>query len=247
MIKIKVYDATTRILHWLFAALFVGAYSLASLYDDESPNFSYHMLAGILLVTVSLLRLIWGLVGTKYARIINFPLSPVSLLEYFKNILTGSKIRHNGQNPASAWAAIIMWFSALLLGFSGYMMVNGSAKEFYEEVHELFANIFLITAILHISGVIFHSLKFRDQIAFSMITGNKTVDLPEEPVKTRWKSAVALLALFLGFTSVLYRGYDQNTQSLTLFGRVYSLGEHEDDSEEGRENNNGEAKEDDDD
>ena len=47
MKKISVYDLPTRFFHWLFASLFIAAFAIAKTVDDESPLFSYHMLAGL--------------------------------------------------------------------------------------------------------------------------------------------------------------------------------------------------------
>ena len=54
MNKTKVYDAPTRLFHWLFAGLFLGAFAIAKLTDDESAFFSQHMLLGMLLTALTL-------------------------------------------------------------------------------------------------------------------------------------------------------------------------------------------------
>ncbi|HJS35549.1 MAG TPA: cytochrome b/b6 domain-containing protein, partial [Pseudoxanthomonas sp.] len=56
----RIYDLPTRVFHWTFASLFVFAYAVGSTFDDDSPRFVLHMLAGGLLATAVLLRLLWG-------------------------------------------------------------------------------------------------------------------------------------------------------------------------------------------
>ena len=75
-----IYDLPTRIFHWLFAGLFIAAFLIAKTVDDESPAFSYHMLAGLLLTLIVLLRILWGFVGTKHSRFASFALYPKDLL-----------------------------------------------------------------------------------------------------------------------------------------------------------------------
>lgn len=64
----KVYDLPTRIFHWLFAATFVGAFFIAKVIDDDSPSYVFHMLLGLVLVLTVALRVVWGVVGSRYAR-----------------------------------------------------------------------------------------------------------------------------------------------------------------------------------
>ncbi len=156
-----VYDLPTRIFHWLFAGLFVTAFLIAKTVDDESPTFSYHMLAGLLLGFTVLLRILWGVVGTKYSKFSSFALHPKSLVAYFSGILSGDKRRWAGHNPASSWATIAMLCFALGLGLTGYLMASGQ-KETFEDFHELLANGFLVTVLMHIAGVVLHALRRRD-------------------------------------------------------------------------------------
>ena len=91
--KTLIYDLPTRIFHWSFAALFIAAFAITKLVKGDSPQFPLHMLAGLTLGVAVLLRVIWGLIGTRHARFADFDLKPSSLLAYFKGILARSKAR----------------------------------------------------------------------------------------------------------------------------------------------------------
>ena len=58
MENVKAYDLPVRIFHWVFALLFVLYFSIGSLIEDDSTIFAYHMLSGILMVTIVLLRIV---------------------------------------------------------------------------------------------------------------------------------------------------------------------------------------------
>ena len=165
MKKQLIYDLPTRVLHWLFAGLFLSAFCISNIFDDESPIFSYHMLIGLILVFVVVLRLIWGLFGTKYARFSGFSLNPIELLRYFQGILTGSKKRWSGHNPATSWAAIIMILLASGLGITGFLMTSGTNRDSIKDIHELLANGFIIIVIFHIAGIIIHSIRHQETSA----------------------------------------------------------------------------------
>ena len=106
MRQILVYDLPTRLFHWLFAGFFITAFAVANLVDDDSTRFSLHMLAGLGMVFVVVLRLVWSAVGTRHARLGDLVLSPGQLVAYFRGLFSGDARRWAGHNPASSWAAV---------------------------------------------------------------------------------------------------------------------------------------------
>ncbi len=244
MNKQIIYDYPTRIFHWLFAALFVVAFMIAKSIDDDNPVFTYHMLAGLLLSGLVTLRIIWGFIGTRYARFTSFVLRPSELLEYLKGVLTGDKKRWTGHNPASSWATLVMLVSALLLGATGFLMTTGS-KETFEDIHEIFANIFLVTVLLHIAGVLLHALRLKDGIFFTMFNGKKEkIDNMQTITSQKPIAALSLMIIMGIFTGYLIKNYNETNGELNLFGKVLTLGENEEENDV--KDNAGAEKEDDD-
>lgn len=228
-----IYDMPTRIFHWLFAGLFVVAFLIAKTVDDDSPVFSYHMLAGILLAFTVSLRIVWGFLGTKHSRFSSFALHPKDLLAYFAGILSGDKKKWSGHNPASSWAALAMFALALGLGATGYLMASGQ-KETFEDVHELLANGFLVVVLMHIAGVMLHAFRHQDGIALTMIDGAKSEVSPAETISnSRPMIALLFVGLVATFAVHLANNFDSQKQTLNFFGTVLELGE-------GEENNDGE-------
>ena len=227
-----IYDLPTRLFHWIFAGLFIGAFVIAKTIDDESVVFSYHMLAGLLLFFTVALRLLWGLVGSRYSRFDSFALHPKDLISYFMGIFAGDKRKWAGHNPASSWASLVMFALALGLGITGYLMASGQ-KEELEDIHELLANGFLVVVLMHVAGVVLHAFRHRDGIAMSMIDGAK-VETPqvEGIVKPRIVVAFVFVCLVAGFAFYLIKNFDGQTQSLKIFGSSLQLGEGEQELEQ---------------
>lgn len=224
-----VYDLPTRFFHWLFAGLFLIGFTISKTVDDDSPWFSYHMLAGLALGFLVLLRVIWGFLGTKHAKFSDFALNPKELIGYFKGILSGEKRLWSGHNPASSWAAIVMMSLALGLAITGYLMTSGPNKDTFEDIHELFANGFIVVVVLHIAGIILHTIRYHEMIGLSMIDGKKA-DVPQGQAISSAKPAVGVLflGLFVVFGIYLFKNYDSHNQSLQFLGTTLQLGENED-------------------
>lgn len=226
---ITVYDSPTRLFHWLFAGLFITAFTIANMVDDDSVRFSLHMLAGLGMVFVVALRLLWAMVGTRHARFGDLSLSPSQLVAYFKGMFAKGGRRWSGHNPASSWAAVAMVGLAIGLGTTGILMASGWKTGAVKELHELMANAFLIVVLLHVGGVLAHMLRHRDRLGASMVTGRKQAIADDQaPVHSRPIAGAIFLALFLLFMGGLRQGYDAQARTLELFGKTLQLGEHED-------------------
>lgn len=237
----RAYDLPVRIFHWLFAVLFTTSFTIANIIDDESVIFVYHMLSGILMTFMIILRFVWGVAGSKTSRFSSFRLNPAELLSYFRSMVSDKSKRYLGHNPASSYAAVFMMGMALGLGFTGLMMVLKVNKHFFEELHELLANGFFVMVILHIAGAVFHQMKHRDGLIFSMLTGKKEKIEDQYEIKSNHILIAGFFVLLvMAFAGYLMNNYDTKTGKLSIIGSHLQLGkgyggngsvhtEHEDD------------------
>lgn len=226
----RIYDLPTRFFHWSFAAFFLGAFFIAKVFEDDSAAYPYHMMLGLLLGLSILLRILWGFAGSRYALFSSFALAPRKVLTYFLDLFKPGAARYAGHNPASSWAALIMMALGLGLVTTGLLMATGGDKDQIKEIHELFANAFILVVIAHVAGVILHSWRHRDPIALSMIDGKKRDLGATEGIRvSHVGTALVYLALILAFAFQLARNYDSSQKRLNLFGTSLSLGDEEHD------------------
>lgn len=224
--KTKVYDLPTRIFHWLFTLLFFGAFAIAKLNKHNSDAFPFHMILGLTLLFVVSFRVIWGLVGSRYALFNSFDLKISSLKNYFKQIRSGNTNLVAGHNPASSWAAVIMIACSLALALTGYITSRG--HEDVGEIHEIISYVFLLTALAHIAGVIMHQLRHRDQMPLSMIHGSKEKIPAEYGIKNTHVLIGILLAIgAVAFLIFLRQNYNPTDKQLRLGPIQINLGDPE--------------------
>ena len=63
-----------------------------------------HVTLGYTMVGLVAFRIIWGLMGTRYARFSAFLRSPASVIRYLTSLAKARPERHVGHNPAGALA-----------------------------------------------------------------------------------------------------------------------------------------------
>ena len=182
--QIKVWDILVRFTHWTVAAGII-----ANLLFTEDGS-DLHVYVGYTVVGLMVIRLLWGLIGTRYARFTNFFPTPTRL----KRHLSALSIRrvneqHLGHNPLAAIMMLSLWAVIIGLGITGYLMESHifshiqllSNKDLLEEVHELLANSLYLLVPLHIIAAIAMSYWQRQNLIKAMITGKKTVtDKPSD-------------------------------------------------------------------
>jgi len=194
--QIRVWDLPTRLFHWLLVVSFAGAFV-----TGDSERFrDLHVLFGYALLGLIGFRLLWGIVGTRYARFTAFPLSLSTLKAYLRSLLTGSPHHYVGHNPAGSWVIVALLTLGLLSGTSGYATYNEMGGEWLEELHEGTSNAMLALVGVHVLGVLVSSLLHRENLVRAMITGYKTGAPGEGIGRHHWLIGAGLLsaAVLLG-------------------------------------------------
>ncbi|MFZ1342964.1 cytochrome b/b6 domain-containing protein [Thiothrix eikelboomii] len=171
--RILVWDWPTRVFHWSFALSFAGAYLTA-----ESERYrDLHLALGYVFGVLILFRLIWGVIGTRYARFSSFSFAPTAVLSYLKSLSQGQAQHFLGHNPAGAIAIFLLLGLGLLISLTGIALAwelgAEDWEELYEETHEWVANFMLLVVFVHIAGVLVSSWLHHENLARAMITGYK--------------------------------------------------------------------------
>lgn len=224
-----VWDLPIRLFHWLFAAGFISAAFIALLLGDDSPLFPFHAIIGLVLVFLVALRVIWGFIGSRYARFSAIPYSPRSLATYVGSAVIGRAKRYVGANPGSAYAALAMMFLVIGLAITGIML--GKGNESVKDLHEILAYGMLAVVGAHLLGIVMHTLHHRENIAASMVHGFQRGDASVGIGSPRRLAGAALIVLTIAWTGLLLAQYDSATQTtqLPLIAGTLQLGEVEGD------------------
>lgn len=169
--KLKVWDPTVRMLHWTLVVAFVIAWASA----EGWLSVSWHEPAGYVLAVVIATRAIWGFVGSRYAQFSQFIRGPRAVWSYTRQLLRASEPRFIGHNPLGAWMVLALMSVGAFTAFSGWLYTTDRywGSDAVSLLHAIGAWILLTLVGVHVLGVIYTSLRHRENLVAAMFTGKK--------------------------------------------------------------------------
>jgi cytochrome b len=193
--EVKIWDRFVRVGHWLLA----GGFGIAYLTQDDL--LTVHVWVGYLVGAIVFLRILWGFIGSEHARFRDFLYSPRQAIGYLRDMLRGRAKRYLGHSPAGAVMVYALLIGILATTLSGLMVyaydkhagplagvvaspsvdmttqerhrAAEPKEEFWEETHEVLANLTLVLIVMHIGGVVLSSFAHRENLVRAMVNGRK--------------------------------------------------------------------------
>jgi cytochrome b len=157
-------------------------------------------------------RIIWGLLGTHYARFSSFWFGPKDALVYLRQVLARKAPRHVGHNPTGSVAIYLLLAFTLLVGGTGFFTLGSEEQQgavagwmgitqgrIFKNLHEFSANLMLLLVFGHLAGVVVESWLHKENLARSMLTGTKLADASAPVARPR-----TLVALFMAVLMVVF-------------------------------------------
>ncbi|MDD2608581.1 MAG: cytochrome b/b6 domain-containing protein [Giesbergeria sp.] len=228
----RVMDATTRMLHWLMALSFTGAYITA-----ESEHWRLvHVTLGYTLAGIVLARLLWGLLGPRavrlaglWARVRGLP-TWLQSLAAVRSWAAWCDLLPSGRNLLMGLAMVLMLALVLPLSLSGYAVWDEWGGEWLEKVHEWVGNAMLWVVLVHIGLIVLMSVLQGKNQALPMLTGRVPGRGPDSAKKNHGWLALLILAAVLAFWGWQWQSApQQNAEAATPFSLENTRSNHHDD------------------
>jgi len=180
-----IWDLPTRVFHWLT----VCAFAAALITQGDDRYLFFHVFSGYVFIGLLVFRLLWGVVGSHYARFHTFAHDWKSVIDYLWSMLNGQAMRYIGHNPAGGWAIFLMLALGLFVSITGMLTMGGEENHgllagvvdfrvgiISHDIHEYAAWFMLAVVGVHLLGVMVESLVHRENLIWTMITGKKEAD-----------------------------------------------------------------------
>ena len=167
------WDPLVRVAHWTLVTCVLAAWLTAEL-ESEAGRRAHEWL-GYAVLAVIALRIVWGWIGTRYARFSDFVRAPAPTMAYARLVAARAEPRYLGHNPLGGWMVIALLTMAIAAGASGWLSVTDRfwGVKWVQELHEALANTLLWLAGFDVAGVIYTSVRHRENLVRAMFTGRK--------------------------------------------------------------------------
>lgn len=180
---IRIWDLPVRIFHWALVALVTGVFVTGQIGGNLIV---WHGRLGVAICGLLAFRLVWGFVGSTYARFSHFVPGPGRVLAYLRGQWQG--VGHNPLGALSVLGLLTVLIFQVVSGLMGnddiafegplYAAVSKSTSDWLTSLHR--QNVWLIggLVVMHVLAILFYARVKKDNLIKPMITGVKEVDDP---------------------------------------------------------------------
>ena len=179
--RIRLWDLPTRVFHWLLVLCIVASFVSGQLGGNLMD---WHGKIGLLIVGLIVFRLVWGLIGSTYARFSQFVPTPAKLKAYLQGEWRG--VGHNPLGAFSVFGLLALVGIQVATGlfandditFFGplYELVSKDVSNRLTGLHKLSSNLLLVLIGLHLAAIAFYTRVKKDKLIPPMVRGWKETD-----------------------------------------------------------------------
>jgi cytochrome b len=183
LLRVRVWDLPLRLFHWLLVACLIGSFVTGKVGGSWSD---WHFRFGYTALALIVFRLLWGLVGPRYARFTSFVFSPSATVAYLRNAAHAP--RTLGHSPLGALSVVALIVAVGVQAGAGLFTSDDIASEgplarlvsnaFVERaswLHNLNELVLLGLVALHLAAILYYRVFRRESLVKPMVVGDKLI------------------------------------------------------------------------
>lgn len=204
--RVRVWDGPTRLTHWLLALTVTAAVVCAQVGGNAME---WHVRLGLFALTLLAFRLVWGVVGPRWARFSSFVRGPRAVWQHIRSKGADEAVGHS---PLGALSVLAMLAVLALQVASGLVAddeiatvgplahrvsqsLSSQGTWWHTEVGSLLVYV-LVT--LHLVAIVYYAAVKRRRLVPAMWHGDKWLPQPALPSRDGPSVWMAALLVWLG-------------------------------------------------
>lgn len=213
MNKVRVWDLPVRIFHWALVLCIAGLLVTGTVGGNAMV---WHFRFGYAVVALLLFRIVWGLVGGRWARFSSFIYSPGSIVNYLKG--RGDPLHSVGHSPVGSGSVFALLAilaaqvaSGLLsddeIAFAGPFakFVSNVTVSLATNYHKNIGRWILIALmVLHVAAILYYLWKKNHNLIKPMIHGDKELVVAAPPSRDDAASRTAAALVFAACCALVW-------------------------------------------
>ena len=176
MPRFRLWDLPTRVFHWALVLCVTGSFISVKIGGHAMV---WHGRCGLAVVGLLVFRLVWGVIGSTYARFASFVRGPAAIKAYLRGEWRGA-----GHNPLGALSVLAMLATLLFLVGSGlfanddiafegplYALVGKDFSDRVSGLHRLIEPWLILLVLTHIGAIAYYVHVRGETLIMPMLTG----------------------------------------------------------------------------
>ncbi|WP_194724572.1 cytochrome b/b6 domain-containing protein [Noviherbaspirillum malthae] len=215
MKRVRVWDLPVRLFHWALVVLIAVAVITQKIGGNAME---WHFRAGYSILALLAFRIVWGLVGPRYARFSSFLYGPSTIVGYVRGGKEALKRKYLGHNPLGSLSVFALLGVVLAQVVSGLYANDDIASEgpmvkfiskdlsdkftwFHKEVS---VNLIYLLVAMHVLAIAFYYFRKRQNLVKPMLTGDHEVEFDAAPANDSWTMRLLAVVIFAACAAAVY-------------------------------------------
>ena len=210
--RIRIWDLPTRLFHWLLVISIVAAIVTGKIGGNAIV---WHGRIGLFIVGLLAFRIVWGFIGSTYARFASFFPTPAKIGSYLRGQWRG--LGHNPLGALSVFGLLAAIALQLVTGlfanddiaYQAYLsgLIDKSLGDTLTGVHRLAINLLIALIGLHLAAIVFYAHVKKDNLVKPMLTGWKETEEGTEDSSAQSATGGGMVAFIVAMAVALSAVY----------------------------------------